>query len=62
MKRLFKVLSALIIATGLVGCIASPIEMTPQTEQRLSAQPPIRFLLTFDDLSLIHISEPTRPY
>jgi peptidoglycan/xylan/chitin deacetylase (PgdA/CDA1 family) len=23
--------------------------MTPQTEQRLSAQPPIRFLLTFDD-------------
>lgn len=49
MKRLFKVLSALIIATGLVGCIASPIEMTPQTEQRLSAQPPIRFLLTFDD-------------
>jgi peptidoglycan/xylan/chitin deacetylase (PgdA/CDA1 family) len=49
MKQLFKVLSALIIATGLVGCIASPIEMTPQTEQRLSAQPPIRFLLTFDD-------------
>ncbi len=49
MKQLFKVLSALIIATGLVGCIASPIEMTSQTEQRLSAQPPIRFLLTFDD-------------
>jgi peptidoglycan/xylan/chitin deacetylase (PgdA/CDA1 family) len=49
MKQLLKVLSALIIATGLVGCIASPIEMTPQTEQRLSAQPPIRFLLTFDD-------------
>ncbi|MFJ7107351.1 polysaccharide deacetylase family protein [Pseudomonas sp. NPDC098740] len=49
MKWLFKVLSVLIIATGLVGCIASPIEMTPQTEQRLSAQPPIRFLLTFDD-------------
>jgi peptidoglycan/xylan/chitin deacetylase (PgdA/CDA1 family) len=49
MKRLVKVLSALIIAAGLVGCIASPIEMTPQTEQRLSAQPPIRFLLTFDD-------------
>lgn len=49
MKQLFKVLAALVIATGLVGCIASPIEMTPQTEQRLSAQPPIRFLLTFDD-------------
>ncbi|MHC8299236.1 polysaccharide deacetylase family protein [Pseudomonas sp. ZS1P83] len=49
MKQLFKVLAALVIATGLVGCIASPIEMTPRTEQRLSAQPPIRFLLTFDD-------------
>jgi hypothetical protein len=47
MKQLFKVLSALAIAVGLVGCIAAPIDMTPQTEQRLRAQPPIRFLLTF---------------
>ncbi|MET0847999.1 MAG: polysaccharide deacetylase family protein [Pseudomonas sp.] len=49
MKQLFKVLSALAIAFGLAGCIASPIELTPQTEQRLREQPPIRFLLTFDD-------------
>ena len=49
MKQLFKILSALAIAVGLVGCIAAPIDMTPQTEQRLRAQPSIRFLLTFDD-------------
>ncbi|TWC56535.1 polysaccharide deacetylase [Pseudomonas sp. SJZ080] len=49
MKQLFKVFCALAIAVGLVGCIAAPIEMTAQTEQRLRAQPPIRFLLTFDD-------------
>ncbi|MCP1518033.1 peptidoglycan/xylan/chitin deacetylase (PgdA/CDA1 family) [Pseudomonas migulae] len=49
MKQLFKILGALAIAVGLVGCIAAPIEMTPQTEQRLHAQAPIRFLLTFDD-------------
>lgn len=49
MKQLFNVLSVLAIAAGLAGCIASPIEMTPQTEHRLRAQPPIRFLLTFDD-------------
>jgi peptidoglycan/xylan/chitin deacetylase (PgdA/CDA1 family) len=49
MKQLFKVLSALLIAVGLAGCISAPIELTPQTEQRLQAQAPIRFLLTFDD-------------
>jgi peptidoglycan/xylan/chitin deacetylase (PgdA/CDA1 family) len=49
MKQLFKVLSAFAMAASLLGCIAAPIEMTPQTEQRLSVQPPIRFLLTFDD-------------
>ncbi|VVP37949.1 hypothetical protein PS838_04687 [Pseudomonas fluorescens] len=49
MKQLVKVLSAFAIAVGLLGCIASPIEMTPHTEQRLRLQPPIRFLLTFDD-------------
>jgi peptidoglycan/xylan/chitin deacetylase (PgdA/CDA1 family) len=31
------------------GLHRRPIEMTPQTEQRLRTQPPIRFLLTFDD-------------
>ncbi len=49
MKQWFKVLLACAMAVGLLGCIAAPIEMTPQTEQRLREQPPIRFLLTFDD-------------
>lgn len=38
-----------VVAAGLSGCIGAPIELTPQTQQRLRAQPPIRFLLTFDD-------------
>ncbi|MCW8277685.1 polysaccharide deacetylase family protein [Pseudomonas sp. PCH199] len=49
MKQLVKVLSAFAMTVSLLGCIAAPIEMTPQTEQRLQMQPPIRFLLTFDD-------------
>jgi len=49
MKRIVTVLSAFAIAAGLFGCISQPIEMTPQTAQRLQSQPPIRFLLTFDD-------------
>ncbi|AZD22528.1 Polysaccharide deacetylase family protein [Pseudomonas chlororaphis subsp. aurantiaca] len=49
MKRGFKLLCAVLLAAGLAGCIAAPIEMTAQTEQRLRVQAPIRFLLTFDD-------------
>lgn len=49
MKQIVTLLSALAIAVGLLGCISQPIPMTPQTAQRLHAQPPIRFLLTFDD-------------
>ncbi|WDH20131.1 polysaccharide deacetylase family protein [Pseudomonas chlororaphis] len=49
MKQGFKLLCAVLLAAGLGGCIAAPIEMTAQTEQRLRAQAPIRFLLTFDD-------------
>ncbi|MCU1761614.1 polysaccharide deacetylase family protein [Pseudomonas sp. 14P_8.1_Bac3] len=49
MKQLFKVFCTLAIAVGLAGCIAAPIDLTQQTEQRLRAQAPIRFLLTFDD-------------
>ncbi|MFJ5237990.1 polysaccharide deacetylase family protein [Pseudomonas neuropathica] len=45
----FKLLCAALIALGLAGCIAAPIEMTAQTETRLKAQAPVRFLLTFDD-------------
>lgn len=49
MKYAFNLLCAAAIALGLAGCIAAPIEMTAQTETRLKAQAPVRFLLTFDD-------------
>lgn len=49
MKYAFQLLCAAAIAIGLAGCIAAPIEMTAQTETRLKAQAPVRFLLTFDD-------------
>jgi peptidoglycan/xylan/chitin deacetylase (PgdA/CDA1 family) len=49
MKYAFNLLCAAAIAFGLAGCIAAPIEMTAQTETRLKAQAPVRFLLTFDD-------------
>ncbi|MCE0460820.1 polysaccharide deacetylase family protein [Pseudomonas uvaldensis] len=49
MRNIAWVLVIMVLACGLSGCIGAPIELTPQTEQRLRAQPPIRFLLTFDD-------------
>lgn len=49
MKIIARMLAVILLATGLSGCIGPPIELTPQTEQNLRAQPPIRFLLTFDD-------------
>ncbi|SFW32366.1 MULTISPECIES: polysaccharide deacetylase family protein [Pseudomonas] len=49
MKKIARVLSIAALAIGLSGCIGAPIELTPHTEQRLHEQPPIRFLLTFDD-------------
>jgi len=49
MKPVVTLLSAFAIAASLLGCIGPPIALTPQTEQRLQAQPPVRFLLTFDD-------------
>lgn len=45
----FRLLCAAAMALGLAGCIAAPVEMTAQTETRLKAQAPVRFLLTFDD-------------
>ncbi len=49
MKQLLKVISIFAAAISLFGCIAAPIDLNQQTEQRLRGQPPIRFLLTFDD-------------
>ena len=48
--KFFAVASAVLaLALSLSGCISAPIALTPQTEQRLQNQAPIRFLLTFDD-------------
>ena len=45
----FRLLCAAAVVLGLTGCIAAPIEMTTQTQTRLKAQAPVRFVLTFDD-------------
>jgi len=46
----YAIASALLaLALSLSGCIGAPVPLTPQTEQRLQSQAPIRFLLTFDD-------------
>ncbi|WP_191485333.1 polysaccharide deacetylase family protein [Pseudomonas sp. FEN] len=49
MKSFAALLSGLVIAVSLAGCIGPPMPLTAQTEQALHSQPPIRFLLTFDD-------------
>ncbi|MGY2375938.1 polysaccharide deacetylase family protein [Pseudomonas sp. SDO524_S393] len=49
MKPLRLASALLAVALCLSGCIGAPIALTPQTEQRLQTQAPIRFLLTFDD-------------
>ncbi|MGA9705862.1 polysaccharide deacetylase family protein [Pseudomonas sp.] len=49
MKSLATAFAVLVLALSLSGCISAPIALTPHTEQRLQAQAPIRFLLTFDD-------------
>ena len=49
MKPFLRATALLALALSLVGCIGAPIELTPQTEQRLQNKAPIRFLLTFDD-------------
>ncbi|WP_338476653.1 polysaccharide deacetylase family protein [Pseudomonas khavaziana] len=45
----FLTLACALLTLSLTGCIGAPVALTPQTEQRLEAQAPIRFLLTFDD-------------
>ena len=49
MKPFLRATALFALALSLVGCIGAPIALTPQTEQRLQSQAPIRFLLTFDD-------------
>ena len=49
MKSFATAIALFALALSLGGCISAPIALTPQTEQRLLAQAPIRFLLTFDD-------------
>ena len=49
MKSFATAFAVLALALNLSGCISAPIALTAQTEQRLQAQAPIRFLLTFDD-------------
>ncbi|MCD5995780.1 polysaccharide deacetylase family protein [Pseudomonas sp. CDFA 602] len=49
MKFVFAALWAMVIALGLTACISAPITLTQQTRDKLLKQPPVRFLLTFDD-------------
>ncbi|MCF4998537.1 polysaccharide deacetylase family protein [Pseudomonas syringae] len=49
MKHWFKLFSVVALVGGLAGCIAAPIELTPQTAARLKTQAAVRFVLTFDD-------------
>lgn len=49
MKPFLSATALFALVLSLVGCIGAPIALTPQTEQRLQTQAPIRFLLTFDD-------------
>jgi peptidoglycan/xylan/chitin deacetylase (PgdA/CDA1 family) len=49
MRSFCTILSGLAIAAALAGCIAAPIPLSQQTSDLLSQQPPVRFVLTFDD-------------
>ncbi|WP_457970398.1 polysaccharide deacetylase family protein [Pseudomonas sp. R4-84] len=49
MNNFARALVVALFVLHLSGCIGPPIELTPQTEERLRVQAPIRFLLTFDD-------------
>ena len=49
MKSLAAATALFALALSLSGCIGAPIALTPTTQERLQAQAPVRFLLTFDD-------------
>ncbi|RMU58425.1 Polysaccharide deacetylase [Pseudomonas savastanoi pv. glycinea] len=48
-KSALKALCALAIAASLSACISAPVPLTPKTVEQLRQQPPVRFLLSFDD-------------
>ncbi len=55
----FAIASAVLaLAVSLSWLHRRAIALTPQTEQRLQAQAPIRFLLTFDDAPAPRVTEP----
>lgn len=49
MRSICALLLGLAVSAALAGCIAAPIALSQHTSALLSQQPPIRFLLTFDD-------------
>jgi len=48
-KKIISSLIVIVVAISAAGCAIEPVPMSPQTAERLKSQPPIRFLLTFDD-------------
>lgn len=48
-KKIITGLIVVFVTIGATGCAIEPVPMSPQTAERLKSQPPIRFLLTFDD-------------
>lgn len=48
-KKIISGVLVILMAISAAGCAIEPVPMSPQTAERLKSQPPIRFLLTFDD-------------
>ncbi|KTB93125.1 polysaccharide deacetylase [Pseudomonas syringae ICMP 11293] len=48
-KFVLKAFCVLAISASLSACISAPIPLTAKTAAQLQQQPPVRFLLTFDD-------------
>jgi peptidoglycan/xylan/chitin deacetylase (PgdA/CDA1 family) len=48
-KKIILSFIVIFVTIGATGCAIQPVPMSPQTAERLKSQPPIRFLLTFDD-------------
>ena len=48
-KKIASSLIVVLIGLSAAGCAIEPVPMSPRTATALQSQPPIRFLLTFDD-------------